>query len=177
MSKKEPVDFRRASEELSIIDFCLAHNYSIDRSRTTKKHTVMVDNADGERIIVVKTPKGERFFIAGIQSVDNIVVFIKNRLHKFFSSGKDDWEQVSNILRNYMSNAPTIVATSNEGAGGKESQFNVENYKLKPIYKFDYLNGRWLETSFLDQFKNRIFNNPTRGKITQYSLISMKKTK
>ena len=156
MGEYERIDFTKAAETLLISDLCRRLGWTPVKKHSSRRHLVLQDPKDGEEIVVFKDKSGtERFFVRGIQKTDNVITFIKERLNKFNAHGKTEWEQVANIVRQHL----TIIPVEQHfEINNDKSRFDVEIYRLKPLYDFNYLLNRGLKREYIALFKPYIFN-------------------
>ena len=163
MGGYERIDFTKAAETLLISDLCRRLGWTQVKNHSSRRHLVLQDPKDGEEIIIFKDKSGsERYFVRGIQKTDNVISFIRERLNKFNVSGKTEWEQVANVVRQHLTTPPTEQTFE---IRKDKSQFNLEMYRLKPLYDFNYLFNRGLKHEYLALFKPYIFNNSYKGRV------------
>lgn len=163
MGGYERVDFTKAAETLLISDLCYRLGWMPVKKHSSNKHLVLRDPKDGDEIIIFKDKTGrERFFVRGIQNTNNVITFIKERLNKFNAPGTTEWERVANVVRQHLAAPPAeqSIEVTNE-----KNRFNVDLYRLKPLYDLNYLYNRGLKHDYLALFKPYIFNNSYKERV------------
>lgn len=141
VKRAERVSFQDLKAHVGVDDVAYSLGYRLDRRAGVGRYFEMVLNSGATKqdtlIIRNTVNKAAQTFFRRDGSHGDVITLIKDNLHHFNTSGRNEWEKIANVLSD-MAHIPTQsfredLQHINANRGAKP--FDPERYDVKPIDK------------------------------------------
>ena len=133
------INFKELKTRVGIDDVAYALGYRLDRKAGIGKYVEMVlsDGTDKRDTLVISHPndKSLQTFFRRDGSRGDVVTLIRENLHTFIVSGKDEWQKVAKVLTRFANMPEPEYHEDLEYIKATKSAvvFNASRYEVKPL--------------------------------------------
>ena len=133
------VNFKELKARVGIDDVAYALGYRLDRKAGIGKYVEMVlgDGKDKRDTLIISHPndKSSQTFFRRDGSRGDVVTLIRENLHTFLVSGKDEWQKVAKVLARFANMPEPEYREDLEyiKAARSAAVFDASRYEVKPL--------------------------------------------
>ena len=176
----ERLDFKALKAKVGVDDIAYSLGYRLDKRAGVGAYIEMVRQGSNGKVqdtIIIKNPKhkdAQMFFRRSGIGVGDVIALIRENIHDFNITGRNEWDIVSKVLAKFANEPLPEIANSAylDKAGYAEyKDFDINRYEVYPVkghelYAYPLFKQRGLSESTVNDFAPFLYR--VRSKDSKY---------